>query len=162
MNEPAARGDSSVRRHDPADLYAIADRLRQGIPDRGFDGRPIPLRDDDGSCLSSVDAARILLDSGIAALDPMDAVAFRAAVLERAWSVELAAITDGVEPSGVEARITAVLVSAAVRANVLGRGDDVSPSGVNRATLSWYDRSRLRSAELMTALDPSIPATRPA
>ena len=151
-----------MRRHDPSDLYVLADRLRQGIPDRGFDGRPIPLRDEDGSCVTSVEAARVLLESGLAALDPMDAVEYRAAVLERAWSVELAAITDGVEPGGVEARITAVLVSAAVRANVLGRGDDVSPSGVNRATLSWYDRSRLRSAELLSALDPSVPATRPA
>ena len=151
-----------MRRHEPSDLYVLADRFRLGIPDRGFDGRLIPLRDEDGSCVSSVAAARILLESAIAALDPMDAVAFRAAVLERAWDVEMAAISDGVSPDGVEARITAVLVSAAVRANVLARGDDVSPSGVNRATLSWYDRSRLRSAELLSALDPSMPSTRPA
>jgi hypothetical protein len=151
-----------VLRHDPSDLYALADRLRQGIPDRGFDGRPIPIRDEDGSCVSSVDAARILLESALAALDPLDAIAYRAAVLQRASDVETQAITDGVVPRGVEARMTAVLVSAAVRANVLGRGHDISPSGVNRATLAWYDRHRLRSSELIDALDRPFLASRPA
>ena len=35
----------------------------------------------------------------------------------------------------VAAKITAVLVSAAVRASVIARGPDTSPSALNRATL---------------------------
>lgn len=43
------------------------------------------------------------------------------------------------------------LVSAAVRASVIARGPDVSPSAINRATLSWYQMSHLRRSELLAA-----------
>jgi hypothetical protein len=42
-------------------------------------------------------------------------------------------------------------VSAAVRASVIARGPDVSPSAINRATLSWYELSHLRRRELLNA-----------
>jgi hypothetical protein len=148
--------------HDPTDLYLLADRLRQGIPDRGFDGRPIPIRHADGTVVDRLDAARLLLDSGVALLDPADAEIFRRAALERAHQVELAAATDGIEPRAIDARVMAVLVSAAVRAHVLARGTDISPSAVNRETLSWYDRGRLRSIELVAAMHAPLPTARSA
>ena len=51
----------------------------------------------------------------------------------------------------IRAKVTAVLVSAAVRASVIARGSDVSPSAINRATLSWYEMSHLRRSELLAA-----------
>ena len=55
----------------------------------------------------------------------------------------------GDSPSVIAAKVTAVLVSAAVRASVLARGNDKSPSAINRATLSWYEMSHLRRRELL-------------
>lgn len=57
----------------------------------------------------------------------------------------------GESPAIVTAKVTAVLVSAAVRASVLARGSDRSPSAINRATLSWYELSHLRRRELLDA-----------
>ena len=49
------------------------------------------------------------------------------------------------------ARITGVLVSGAVRASVLAMRADACPTDLNRATLSWYERSDLRRRELLDA-----------
>ena len=51
----------------------------------------------------------------------------------------------------IAAKVIAVLVSAAVRASVIARGPDSSPSALNRATLSWYEMSHLRRRELLDA-----------
>ena len=65
----------------------------------------------------------------------------------------------GDSPEVIVAKVTAVLVSAAVRASVIARGPDVSPSAINRATLSWYEMSHLRRRELlMSCAAPERPA----
>ena len=65
--------------------------------------------------------------------------------------MESAACAAGDPPAVIAAKVTAVLVSAAVRATVIARGTDVSPSAMNRATLSWYELSHLRRRELLSA-----------
>ncbi len=137
------------------DLDLLADRLRLGVPLRGFDGREIPLRDAFGQHVLPVHAARELLDSGVSLLDPADAESFLEGTLARAREVEAAACMDGVDPSTIAARVAAVLVSAGVRASLLAQHRDVSPSEINRATLSWYEVSHLRRRELLDAARPS-------
>ena len=138
--------------HDaPDDLRLLADRLRLGVPLRGFDGREIPLRDAFGQPVEPIHAARELLSSGVSLLDDADATEFMADTLARAREVEAAACLDGVDAFGITARVAAVLVSAAVRASVIARHRDVSPSEINRATLSWYEVSQLQRRNLLDA-----------
>ncbi len=133
------------------DLPLLAERLRLGLPLRGFDGREIPLRTDAGENLDATEAAHLLLLSGASLLSAEYADAFVFAALARAGAVEAAASLACDPPSIIAAKVTAVLVSAAVRATVLARGPDVSPSALNRATLSWYEMSHLRRRELLDA-----------
>ena len=133
------------------DLELLAERLRLGLPLHGFDGREIPLRTDTGECLIAVEAAHALLLSGASLLSAEYADAYVMAALARAGAVESAASLAGDPETVVAAKITAVLVSAAVRATVLARGQDVSPSAMNRATLSWYEMSQLRRRVLLDA-----------
>ena len=138
--------------HDASDdLPLIAERLRLGLPLRGFDGREIPLRNSEGVNLDATDAAHALLRSGASLLSAEYADAFDFAALARAGEVEAAASLAGDPPTIIAAKVTAVLVSAAVRASVIARGPDVSPSAINRATLSWYELSHLRRRELLDA-----------
>jgi DNA-binding transcriptional regulator YdaS (Cro superfamily) len=138
--------------HDaPDDLPLMAERLRLGLPLRGFDGREIPLRNGEGANLDATDAAHALLLSGASLLSADYADAYVCAALARAGEVEAAARLAGDTPAVIAARVTAVLVSAAVRATVIARGPDVSPSAINRATLSWYELSHLRRRELLGA-----------
>jgi hypothetical protein len=133
------------------DLQLLAERLRLGLPLRGFDGREIPLRTVTGECLDAVEAANALLLSGANLLSADYADAYVMAVLARAGAVESAACLAGDPQTVIAAKVTAVLVSAAVRASVIARGPDVSPSAMNRATLSWYEMSQLRRRELLDA-----------
>ena len=135
----------------PDDLPLIAERLRLGLPLRGFDGREIPLRTCDGANLGATEAAHQLLLSGASLLSAEYSDAFVFAALARAGEVEAAACMAGDPPSVIAAKVTGVLVSAAVRASVIARGPDVSPSAINRATLSWYELSHLRRRELLDA-----------
>jgi DNA-binding transcriptional regulator YdaS (Cro superfamily) len=133
------------------DLPLIAERLRLGLPLRGFDGREIPLRNASGADVCATEAAHALLLSGASLLPADYADAFVFTALARAGEVEAAACLAGESPSVIAAKVTAVLVSAAVRASVIARGPDVSPSALNRATLSWYELSHLRRRELLDA-----------
>ena len=133
------------------DLPLLAERLRLGLPLRGFDGREIPLRNTAGANLDAMEAARALLLSGASLLSPEYADAFVCAALARAGEVEKAACLAGDPPAVIAAKVTAVLVSAAVRASVIARGPDISPSAMNRATLSWYELSHLRRREMLDA-----------
>jgi hypothetical protein len=133
------------------DLPLIAERLRLGLPLRGFDGREIPLRDPRGELLGATDAAHALLLSAASLLNREYGDAFVFAALARAGDVEAAATMAGEPHTVIAAKVTAVLVSAAVRASVIARGPDTSPSALNRATLSWYEMSRLRRRELLEA-----------
>ena len=133
------------------DLTLIAERLRLGLPLRGFDGREIPLRDADGELVGATEAAHSLLVSGASLLDRDFGDAFVFAALARAGDVEAAATMAGEPQTVIAAKVTAVLVSAAVRASVIARGPDTSPSAINRATLSWYEMSHLRRRELLQA-----------
>ena len=133
------------------DLSLIAERLRLGLPLRGFDGREIPLRDCHGELLGAIEAAHALLRSGASLLDREFGEAFVLAALARAGEIEAKASMAGEAPTVIAAKVTAVLVSAAVRASVIARGPDVSPSAMNRATLSWYEMSQLRRRELLDA-----------
>ena len=135
----------------PDDLPLLAERLRLGLPLRGFDGREIPLRTTDGANLCATEAARALLVSGASLLPPEFADAFVFAALARAGEIEAAACLARESRAIVTAKVTAVLVSAAVRASVLARGCDRSPSAINKAILSWYERSHLRRRELLEA-----------
>jgi DNA-binding transcriptional regulator YdaS (Cro superfamily) len=131
------------------DLPLLAERFRLGLPLRGFDGREIPLRTPAGVCLEATDAARLLLHSGASLLQPDHADAYVFAALARAGAVEAAGRLAGDPETTIAAKVTAVLVSAAVRATVIARGPDVSPSALNKATLSWYEMSHLRRRELL-------------
>ena len=133
------------------DLPLIAERLRLGLPLRGFDGREIPLRTPGGECLSATEAAHLLLLSGASLLPADHADPFVFAALARAGEIETKACMAGDPPNVIVAKVTGVLVSAAVRASVIARGPDVSPSAINRATLSWYEMSHLRRRELLMA-----------
>lgn len=133
------------------DLPLIAERLRLGLPLRGFDGREIPLRDTAGELLDATEAAHALLLSAASLLEREYGDAFVFAALARAGDIEAAARMAGEPHTLVAAKVTAVLVSAAVRASVIARGPDTSPSALNRATLSWYEMSRLRRRELLEA-----------
>jgi hypothetical protein len=135
----------------PDDLPLLAERLRLGLPLRGFDGREIPLRTSEGANLCATEAAHALLRSGASLLPTESADAYIFAALARAGDVEAAACMAGDSPNVIAAKVTAVLVSAAVRASVLARGPDTSPSAMNRATLSWYEMSQLRRRELLDA-----------
>jgi DNA-binding transcriptional regulator YdaS (Cro superfamily) len=105
----------------------------------------------DGSPVAANEAAHALLLSGASLLSPDYADAFVFAALARAGEVEAAACRAGDSPGVIAAKVTAVVVSAAVRASVIARGPDVSPSAINRATLSWYELSHLRRRELLDA-----------
>jgi hypothetical protein len=142
-----------MHRTTPDDLPLLAERLRLGLPLRGFDGREIPLRNAEGANLAATEAAHALLLSGASLLSSDYAEAFVFAALARAGAVEAEACMAGDPPDIIAAKVTGVLVSAAVRASVLARGNDVSPSAFNRATLSWYELSRLRRRELLDAHD---------
>ena len=133
------------------DISLLAARLKLGLPLRGFDGREIPLRSAEGTYLGPIDAANALLHSAASLLPAAQADEFIATVCERAGAIEAAAVVAGESPAVVAARVTGVLVSGAVRASVLARGHDVSPSAINRATLSWYQVSELRRRELLEA-----------
>jgi len=133
------------------DLQLLAERLRLGLPLRGFDGREIPLRTVTGECIDTIEAANALLLSGASLLSADYADAYVMAVLARAGAVEAAACLAGDPQTVIAAKVAAVLVSAAVRASVIARGPDVSPSAMNRATLSWYEMSQLRRRELLDA-----------
>ena len=50
------------------DLQLLAERLRLGLPLRGFDGREIPLRTVSGDCVDAIEAANALLLSGASLL----------------------------------------------------------------------------------------------
>jgi hypothetical protein len=136
---------------DTSDLPLIAERLRLGLPLRGFDGRDIPLRDESGDLLGATEAAHALLLSGASLLDREFGDAFVFAALARAGDVEAKASMAGEPATVIAAKVTAVLVSAAVRASVMARGRHASPSDLNRATLSWYEMSQLRRRELLGA-----------
>jgi hypothetical protein len=133
------------------DLPLLAERFRLGLPLRGFDGREIPLRTRAGICLDATEAARLLLLSGASLLQADHADAYVFAALARAGAVEAAGRLAGDPETTIAAKVTAVLVSAAVRATVIARGPDVSPSALNKATLSWYEMSHLRRRELLDA-----------
>jgi hypothetical protein len=135
----------------PDNLTLLADRLRLGLPLRGFDGREIPLYDLSGQELDPIDAAHSLLMSGASLLPADEADAFVDHALARAQGVEVAAFAAGDTPALVAAKVTAVLVSAAVRATVVARGRDISPTALNRATMSWYQVQELRRRELLDA-----------
>ena len=132
-------------------LYLLADRLRLGLPLRGFDGRDIPLYDPSGDETDPIDAAHSLLLSGASLLPADESDVFVDLAIARAQGVEAASLAAGDSAAMVAAKVTAVLVSAAVRATVMARGRDCSPSAINRATMSWYEVHDLRRRELLDA-----------
>ena len=137
-------------REPPTDeLTLLADRLRLGLPLHGFDGRDIPLYDLTGAELDPIDAAYELLLSGASLLADADADVYVDDAMERARHIEIDALTAGDSTALVAAKVTAVLVSAAVRATVIAAGRDTSPSALNRATRSWYEVHDLRRRELL-------------
>ncbi len=68
----------------PDDLPLLAERLRLGLPLRGFDGREIPLRTCEGQDLGATEAAHALLLSGASLLPADYAEAFVLQALARA------------------------------------------------------------------------------
>ena len=140
------------------DLTLLAARLKLGLPLQGFDGREIPLRCPSGESLSPIEAGHALLRSA-ASLLPRDAAGpYIETVTDRAAAIEAAAYAADEPPAVVVARVTAVLVSGAVRASVLAKQADACPTDLNRATLSWYERSALRRQELLDAARQTVRA----
>lgn len=135
------------------DLDLLATRLRLGIPLVGFDGRAIPLRHADGSEVEIVDAARRLLESGADLLPPGEADGYLERAIGRARGVEASSIIAGDDTALAVAKVTAVLVSAAIRAAVLARAAHASPGDLNHATLAWYEIHDRRRQDLLTATD---------
>lgn len=136
---------------DDDTLTLLADRLRLGLPLRGFDGREIPLYDLTGREVEPIDAAHALLMSGASLLPSDESDTYIDLAIARAQGVEVASFAAGDTPAMVAAKVTAVLVSAAVRATVIARGRDISPTALNQATLSWYQVQDLRRRELLEA-----------
>ena len=146
----AARRNAAPMHPDATDdLPLLAERLRLGLPLRGFDGREIPLR----TARASISArprrptrcsCRARACSRPSTPMPSSVPHSPGPATSRpppAWRA--------IRPTVIAAKVTAVLVSAAVRASVIARGPDVSPSAINRATLSWYEISHLRRRELL-------------
>lgn len=136
----------------PDDLDLFATRLRLALPLEGFDGRPIPLRHPDGTEVEPVEAALMLLTSG-AGLLPGDegSPGYLDRMIERAYAVEAASIMAADSAATTVAKVVAVLVSGAIRATVLARQADASPSDLNRATLAWYEVHMQRHRQLLDA-----------
>lgn len=133
------------------DLYLLDQRLRLGIPLTGFDGCAIPLRDPVGGEVDPIDAAHTLLRSVVGLL-PVDALeAYVDHTVDRAKQIEAAAVIAGDSPDIVTAKVTGVLVSAAVRASMMATAASASPSDLNRATLSWYRIHELLRRQLLDA-----------
>ena len=150
-NHPKERRPVHHDAHD--DLHLLADRLRLGVPLHGFDGREIPLRDAFGAPVAAAPggprAARLgrrLL------LDPDQATEFMDDTLARAREVETAGVhgrrsTGSGSPPGSPRSWSA----PSVRASLLSQSRHVSPSEINRATLSWYEMSQLQRRPLLDA-----------
>ena len=138
-------------RHAADDLDLLADRLRLGIPLTGFDGRAIPLRDTTGRDLDPIEAAHELLRSATMGLPADQAGPFMDDAIRRAQRVESASCVAGELMPVVTSRVTGVLVSAAIRAMVIARGRDASPTDLNRATLAWFHRHGLLRRQLLDA-----------
>ena len=136
-----------VLAHVPPIREAIAELARVTRPG-GVEHLDWELRGPDTSIYTR-DPANYCTDLHETTSGPADD--FIATVCERAGAIEAAAVVAGESPAVVAARVTGVLVSGAVRASVLARGHDVSPSAINRATLSWYQVSELRRRELLEA-----------
>lgn len=131
------------------DLTMLAERLRLGIPLTGFDGRTIPLVDAAGRVVDPIEAAEALLLSGATLLPPEESAPFIEAAVRRASVTEAVAAMAGEPDRTAVAKVTGILVSAAVRASVLARWDDATPSELNRATLAWFQSHRMRARQLI-------------
>ena len=106
------------------DLPLLAERLRLGLPFAGSTGanpsgrlgrKPVRHR-----------GGHALLLSGASLLSAEYADAYVLAALARAGAIEAAARLAGEPPNVIAAKVTAVLVSAAVRASVIARGPDIA------------------------------------
>ena len=149
----AARRNAAPMHPDATDdLPLLAERLRLGLPLRGFDGREIPLRNATGACLGATEAAHALLLSGASLLSAEYADAFVFAALARAGDIEAAACLAGDPPDGHRRQGHGRPGQRrGPGQSVIARGPDVSPSAINRATLSWYELSHMRRRELLDA-----------
>ena len=104
----------------------------------------------DGADLGATEAAHALLLSGASLLSADYADAFVFAALARAGEIEAAACLAG-DPPRSSSPPRSPRSSSAPRS---GRRSSpaariVSPSAINRATLSWYELSHLRRRELL-------------
>jgi hypothetical protein len=140
-----------MARTDIDDLDLLATRLHLGLPLTGFDGRDIPLRHPDGREVDPVEAAVAMLMSGASLLPTSAGRACIDDALERAYAVEASVLMAGESTVVATAKVTAVLVSAAIRASVRARATYASPSDMNQATLSWYSVHDAQRRELLDA-----------
>jgi hypothetical protein len=131
------------------DVLILAERFQLGIPLHGLDGRPIPLRDEQGRAFGPVEAALLLLESSLGGLDEDVAEAYRSTAIGRAILIEDEGLADGLRGIDLDRRISGVFVSAAVRADMIRRHGEVSPSDLNHATLEWYRVHQVRRATLL-------------
>ena len=134
----------------PDDVLILAERFQLGIPLLGLDGAPIPLRDERGRPYSPIEAALLLLESSLHALETDVARIYLDTIIDRAILVEDEGIAAGLHGIALDRRIAGVIVSAAVRADLIGRHGEVSPSDLNRATLDWYQVHHARRAALLS------------
>ena len=134
------------------DLPLLAERLRLGLPLRGFDGREIPLRTAAGECLDATDAAHALLLSGASLLSAEYADAYVFAALARAGAVESAACAGrrSARPSSPPRSLRSSSAPPSGRPSSLAARMSAR-ARMNRATLSWYEMSHLRRRELLDA-----------
>jgi hypothetical protein len=136
---------------DPSDdVLILAERLGLGIPVLGMDGQPIPMRDPDGRPYGPIDAALILLESALTGLPADAADPYLDATVQRAVLVHEEGLAAGLDGLALDRRIAGVLVSAAVRADLVGRHGELSPSDLNRATLDWFRVQQVRQAALLS------------
>ena len=71
--------------------------------------------------------------------------------IRRAERIEAASCVAGDRAAIVTSRVTGVLVSAAIRATVIARTRDASPTDLNQATLRWYHRHDLLRRQVIDA-----------
>src|SRR5512134_3871338 len=144
------------------DLTLLAERLRLGIPLAGFDGQAIPLVDAAGRVVDPIEAADALLRSGASLLPRDEVEPYIEGAIARAQAIETEAAMAGEPLDAALAKVTGVLVSAAVRATVIARARHASPGDLNRATISWFRSQELRARQLLDAGTPAAAHRLPA
>jgi hypothetical protein len=136
-------------------LPLLAERLRLGVPLQGFDGDDIPLHYGSGTDVGLIEAAILLLLSATSALQDEYADQFVAATIAEVDAVEREAVASGMDQASIVETVVAILVRAALRADLVGAGHDVDAPTIENAARSWYSLNSIRRQILVAGQSTS-------